>query len=890
MRFVLQGIATLFRRIRAIVMRRSVRRDLDDELSFHIEMLERDRAAVGRSPREAHFNARKQFGRTAAIREESLRTWHFATLDAIEQDAAFAFRMLRRDRMFAVVAVSTLAIAIGLATAMAAIVDGVVLRAMPVRDEGRIVMIEKRAPADASLRPFAVVDLLALQQNRGAFADAAGVQYDGAFPYPMRDGDRVRSVVGSIVSSGFFQVLGMHPAAGRLFERGDGVDGAPVVAVISYGFWKREYGGDPNVVGRTVHFIETSPTIVGVAPAGFEYPNGVELWVAMRFDRDALTSRSVRPFAIIARLDQHADIPSAQAAATSFVRAQEADYGIDEAKGQHAVVVPLRDAIVGNAKSSIIVLSVAVSLLFVLAAVNVANLFLVRATVRQQEMAMRGALGARRGRLLRQLVTESAVVAICASALGSAIAYALVRVLVRFAPEDLPRLSDVRVDARALLFSLLAGGACALVAGLLPALWIVGRESVESLRAGARAGRDSVGTRRLKNVLVASQVSLGVLLVSSALVLARKYTELATINPGYAGSRMTLVSLAVPAAMATPPTRELTFFEELAARVSNAPLIESSTPVMIEPFTGSGGWDATYSLVGQGSAEAERNPTLDMQVIAPGYFAAMGVPLLRGRDFESSDRDRSLPVAILSANAASRAWPGKEALGRRIKTGPPSGPEPWRTVVGIALDTRYRDLSRGMPMIYLPYAQDAEGALFPRYLAVRSAAAPSVIRNVVRTAAAQLDASALVVEARPFSQLMSVPLARPRLNAALVALFSLVALLLAAVGLYGTLASTVIQRTPELGIRMALGAKPAEIRKLIVASGLRVAIVGIVFGVIATIGASSILRSVVSDVPVSDPWLLVLVTAVLFATCAVACLLPGLRASRIDPMLALRNE
>ena len=890
MSLLVERLASMFRQLRALILRRAVRRELDDEMRFHVEMLERDKAAQGLSAREAHLDAQKQFGRVASLREESLGIWRFDLIDALGQDAAFALRMLRRNRLFALVAISTLAITIGFATAMAAIVDGVLLRPLPVRDESRVVMIQKHAPSDPSLRPFAVLDLLALQREHGAFADVAGVQYDGAFPYPMRDGDHVRSVVGSRVSSGFFQVLGMRPIAGRLFEKGDGAEGAPNAAVISYGFWKREYGGDPSVVGHIVHFVGSSPTIVGVAPPGFEYPNGVEIWVAMPFTRDALTSRSVRPFAILARLSQHITLPDARAAASAFVRAQEASYAPDEAKGQHAIVMTLRDALVGSARSSIVVLSAAVGLLFLLAAVNVASLFLVRATVRQQEMAMRGALGAGRGRLLRQLATESGVVTIAACVLGSAIAYALVRLFVRLAPADLPRLSDVRVDWRALLFALGAGATCALVAGLFPALWVLRRESHGSLRMGARAGRDSIGTRRLKYTLVASQISLGVVLVSAALLLARKFIELATISPGYAASRLTLVSLAVPASMATPPARLLTFYSDLAARVADAPLVESATPLMIEPFTGSGGWDATYSLVGQGAAEAAGNPTLDLQVIAPGYFKAMSVSLLRGREFSTADQGGGLPVAILSDAAASRAWPGKDVLGQRIKIGPPDGPEPWRTIVGIARDTRYRDLSVAIPMIYLPYAQDGADALLPTYLAVRSSAGPSTIRDMVKAAAAQLDASVLVLEARPFKQLMSVPLARPRLNSALVGMFSLVALLLATLGLYGTLTSSVVQRTPELGVRMALGASPSDVRILIATSGLQIAAAGIACGMIATLVAGRLFRNIMLDVPASDPWTLALVPLMLLATCAIACLFPAMRASRIDPLVAIRTD
>lgn len=866
-----------------------MRRELDDEMRFHVEMLERDRAALGMSASHARADALRQFGRRASLREESLGIWHLDLVDALVQDAVLALRMLPRNRVFAIVAILTLAIAIGLATAMATIVEGILLRPLSIPDESRVVLIEKRAPTDVSLRPFAVLDLLALEQERRTFVDVAGVQYDGAFPYPMRDGDRVRSVVGSIVSSEFFRVLGTRAAAGRLLEKRDGFDGAPVAAVISYGFWRREYGGDPHIVGRTVRFVGSSPTIVGVAPRGFEYPNGVEIWLAMRFDREALTSRSVRPFAILARLAPRTTISDAQSAAEAFVHRQETTYAPDEAKGQRPTVITLRDALVGKVKPSILVLSIAVSLLFLLAAINVANLFLVRATGRQQELAMRGAVGAPRGRLVRQLVTESGVVALCASILGAGLAFSFVRLIVLLAPVDFPRLSDVHVDALTLLFAIIAGSVCSVVTGLLPSLWILRNESFGALRIGARAGRDSVGTRRLKNALVASQLSLAVVLVAAAMLLGRSVNELATSNPGYAVSRLTLVSLAVPASLTTPPTRLLNLYNELATRVATAPGIDAVTPLMIEPFTGSGGWDATFSLTGQSSADASGNPTLDMQVIAPGYFGTMGVPLLRGREFNISDREGGLPVAILSEAAAAHAWPGKEALGRQIKIGPPEGPEPWRTTVGIAHDTRYRDLSLEIPMVYLPFSQDA-GSILPSYLAVRAKADPSTIRNIVRAAAGELDASVLVVESRPFKQLMSVPLARPRVDSTLVGVFSLVALLLAALGLYGTLSSMVGQRTPELGVRMALGAAPPQVRWLVVGAGLRLMVVGTGCGLTATLAATKLLRSALFGVSPNDPWTLTLVVLVLFVTCILACLFPALRASRIDPLGALRAD
>lgn len=888
--FLLDELARTIRWLRAFATGRKFRSELDEEMSFHLEMLERDHAATGLAQSEAHSAASKQFGRVGALREEASRVWGLDIRDALGQDFRFAFRTLRRSPGFALVAIATLAVAVGLSAAMVTVVYDVLLRPLPVRDGGRLVLIEKRASGDPSLRPFAVVDLVALSERKETFSDVAGVQYDGGFPYPMRDGDRVSMVVGSIVSSGFFRVLGVRPAAGRLFEPSDGIDGAPVAAVISYALWQRRYGGDPSVVGRFVRFIGSSPVIIGVAPRGFEYPRGVELWVAKRFDKDALTSRAVRPFAILARLNPRATIGDARLAAAEFTRAQEVSYGPDEAKGQRPLVQPLRDAIVGGARPSIVMLASAVALLFFLATLNVANILLIRTTGRAREMAIRGALGAQRNRLVRQLVTESGLLAIAATAVGSCLAFLALRLFVLLAPIDLPRLRDIRVDIATLATVLVGGIACVIVAGLIPSVAILRADKLDSIRLGSRAGGESRATRRLKNVLVISQVAMAVLLLTAAGLLTRSYAALATSDPGYEASGVTLVTLAIPRELGSSKNRLFSFYEELIARLAGARGVVSATPVMIEPFTGSGGWDATYSLPGQSSATAAINPTLDLQAVAPGYFSTLGIQLLRGRGFQEGDRDSAAPVAILSAAAAHRAWPEADPIGQRIKTGPPDGPEPWRTVVGIVRDTRYRDVTVAMPIIYIPFAQVGGVELLPSYLAIRSSSPSADLLATVRASVHDVDNSTSAVEAHSLKQLMRVPLARPRLNSALLGVFALFSLLLAALGLYGSLSEIVEQRSHEFGVRMALGAQSSDVWRAVVARGLALAVVGVAAGMVSTLGARRILHSLLYGVPPNDPQTTAFVIVVLLLICVLATLLPARRALRIDPVRALRGE
>ena len=859
-------------------------------MSFHLEMLERDNAATGLAPLDAHSAAKRQFGRVGALREDASRVWGLDILDAVGQDARFAFRMLRRSPGFALVAISTLAVAVGLSAAMATVVYDVLLSPLPVHDGAQLVLIEKHAPGDQSLRPFAVMDLVALSERKGTFDGVAGVQYDGGFPYPMRDGDRISMVVGSIVSSGFFRVLGVRPEAGRLFEPSDGLDGAPVAAVISYAFWQREYGGDASVVGHVVRFIGASPIIVGVAPRGLEYPHGVELWVAKRFDKDALTSRSVRPFALVARLNPRATIGDARLAATEFTRAQEANYGPDEAKGQRPIVQLLRDAIVGSVRPSLVALASAAALLFLLATLNVANILLIRITGRAREMAFRGALGAHRARLVRQLATESGLLAIVATLIGGILAFLSLRLFVLLAPIDLPRLRDVRVDAETFALVLLGGIGCFVVAGLFPALAILRVNIVDSIRLGARAGDENRATRRIKSVLVVTQVAMALTLVTAAGLLTRGYAALASADPGYEASGVMLVTLAIPSALASSKERLFAFYGDLIARVVGTRGIVAATPVMIEPFTGSGGWDATYSLPGQSTAAAAANPTLDLQAIAPGYFSTLGIQLLRGRGFQEGDRDSGLPVAILSAAAAHRAWPEVDAIGQRMKIGPPDGPEPWRTVVGIVRDTRYRDVTVAMPIIYIPFAQVGGDELLPTYLAVRSSSSSAAVLAALRESAHDVDNSTSAVEAHSLRQLMLVQLARPRLNSALLGVFALFALLLAALGLYGSLSEIVEQRSHEFGVRMALGAQSSDVWRAVVVRGLELVVIGIVTGLLGTLGVRRMLRSLLYGVPSDDPGTTAFVVLVLLTVCALATLLPARRALRIDPASALRGE
>ncbi len=808
-------------------------------------------------------------------------------MTALPSDLSYTLRSLRRTPEFTVTVVLTLGAAIGAVTAMFAIVLGVLLRPLPIADQDRVVLVRKEAPKDRSLRPFTHADLANFLERSGSVERTAGVQYDGAFPYVVGSGADAFSARGSLVSGEFFDVLGVRPAAGRLLDTRDAAPGAPPAIVISHGLWQRQFGGDSSVVGRTLIF-DYPHTIVGVAPPGFEYPARVEMWFPLQLTPEVAATRQYKPFSIVARLRPGASVDAVRRDAAAYVRDIEAIEPPGDTRGLRAVVLPFEDAVLGDSRTSIEILFVAVLVLLLLAWGNVTNLLLMRGSARSGELALRSALGADQADLLRPLLAEAAVLALCGAALALPLAHWALVALIAIAPPEIPRLDSIGLGPWALAWVAGLAVLTVLVAGIGPAAWSARRGN--DIRPGPREGEASRARRRVRSGLVVFQVGLAVLLTAGAAVLAVSLRRLHGAPMGFAAESVTLVKIGLPAGIYEAPDRRLEVFDQLARRVTAAPGVVGATPVILSPFTGPGGFDATFAVEGQDLRAETSNPTLNLEPVAPGYFETLGIPLVRGRGFQRMDRSGSIPVAIVSQRLARRLWADADPIGRRIKLGGLASDWPWLAVVGVAGDTRYRELEEPPLTIYIPFLQTANPNLRPTYLAVRSHRDAGAILSEVRAEAREIDAGLLVPESASVSQLRAAPLARPRLTAALAGIFAMLALGLAAVGVYGMVAVLVVQRTHEFGVRLALGAPPTSVRRLVLGQGAAHAAAGICLGLLAWLGASRTLRSVLYEVAPTDPAALTGAAALLLAAAVAASYFPARRATRVDPVQLLRSE
>jgi putative ABC transport system permease protein len=792
-------------------------------------------------------------------------------------DLRYALRGLRRAPGFGLTAILTLALGIGLATAVFTVADALLLRRLPIPDQGRLVVLWGQKPDQAFEYPLGIEDAREFARRSRSLERVAFFASFGAAPLPIREGDQISRLRRALVSGDFFDVLGARPLLGRALRAADDVSGAAPVLVLSYGAWQHRFGGDPGVLGRQVIMYDTGVpyTIVGVMPQGLDYPRGTDFWAPVGAPRFML-------FDVIGRLAPGATAADVRAELTTFFsRAEASSWGRD----LRGVVHTLPRLVLGDVRLALFAFAAAAALLLTITCINVASLLLVRGVGRVRELALRSALGAGRGQVIGQLLLENALLAVAGGALGVAVAAAAVRVFVRFAPAGLPRLDEIHVNAAALAGAIAITGVAMLLFGLVPALLTSSVEPQQALRSDARqsTGRRS---RLATEGLVGGQVALALVVLSAAGLIARSLIQLERADLALEPSHLLIGELAVRSDQYDDAAKQRAVLERLLPQLRAIPGVRGVSPVVAVPFSGSAAWDGRPAAEGQSSEEAAANPMLNMDVVTPDYFSTLGIPVLRGRGFTDADRTGAPPVVVLSQSAARHYWPDGNPIGKRLRRG---GSQPMATVVGIVPDTRYRDLREARPSIYFPLGQSTF-PFAPLALAIRTSGPPAQLVPTIRRVISETEPGVALASAAPFETYLEGPLAQPRMNALLLAVFAGAAVVLAAVGLFGAMATMVRQRTRELGVRMALGATAGDLRRMVMRHGLTIAGVGSVLGLVGALLANRLLAALLYEVTPTDPATLTTVAVLLLATALGACHLPARQAMRVDPVVALRHE
>ena len=819
-------------------------------------------------------------------------------MDRLRHDLRFALRGLLRHPGFTAVVVLTLALGIGANSAIFSVVNGVLLRPLPYDRPGEIATIWVRWPGNpqGELSQPEYWDLR--EQNRSfsrlaAYTDGSLTLTGSGEPERLRAG---------FMSADALPLLGVAPARGRTLGPDDDRPGAPVAVLLGDGLWRRRFGADPAIVGRTLTLDDHPATIIGVMPAGFQLPTdyagpGAEIWAPLQLDPSI--DRSERGWhwvSVLARLRPGVDIGAASLEVGALARRMLETYPGEYKPAFGGFAVIAADDLVGEIRPAILVLLGAVGLLLLIACANVAGLLLARAESRQREIAVRTALGAGTGSLVRQLLTESVVLALTGGLLGAVLADWGVRGLVAMAPPTLPRLDAVHTDGWVLGFTLLVSMLTGILFGLVPALQAARPDLTVALAEGGRSG-SSAGRQRFRRGLVVAQIALALMLVTSAGLLIRSFVRIRGVDPGFNPSWLLTAEVELSAVRYDTPAKIRAFYGELVHRLESLPGVRSAAAVRALPMTGRleiGDW--SFIVEGRHAnppVPADRIPA-DWQALTPGYFETLRIPVLQGRAIEEQDRSDATEVVVVNRTLARLAWPGQDPIGQRVLLGGGGVDSVWRTVVGIVGDVRHRGLTaQPRPEMYLPHAQFPAGTGTPQRtmrIVLRAAGDPNALANPVRATLAALDPAVPLVDVQTMDQAMGNWAAERRLTMILVAAFAALALTLGAVGVYGVMAHLVVQRTREIGIRIALGAVPREILGLVMRQGAWLAVAGVGIGVAGALAASRVLAGLLFQVTPTDPLTYAGTALALLGVAEIAALVPALRATRTDPVEALRSE
>jgi putative ABC transport system permease protein len=799
------------------------------------------------------------------------------------QDIRYAVRALRAAPVVSIAAIVSLLLGIGAATAVFSVVDGVLLKPFPVEDQGRLLVVWTTKP-EIDHWPFSYASYEGMRERLRTTGGVGAHPYAGTLSGVLHlDDGSTMSLPRAAVTGDWFDVLGVHARAGRLLTAADDRVGAPRVIVLSSGLAERLFGSAGGAVGRSVHVQEDTFTVVGVTPMDFDYPQTTEAWLPAVWFRDDPQVA----WDLVVRVAPGFTVDQTVADLTSALRTLPRETGpLGEITNQRIHAQSFASAVVGDVRPALLMLGSAVLLMLIVAGVNVANLLLVRGLARRRELSIRAAIGASQVRILRQFAAEAAVLAAVSAALAIPAAYFSLRAFLALAPPELPRLAQIGIDGRALAFASVAAMVATVLCGMSPALQATSMEPAEALRAPD--GSAAAGTRQywLRHGLVIAQVAIATLVLSISGLLLRSFDRMLRLNLGFAAQDVVLAEVALPPSRYSKPADLRRVMARLAEDVAGLPGVRSASGVVTPPFAGTQGVDATVFAEGQSFNESD-NPLVNYEGVDSAYFAALGLPILRGRAIDDRDRQGSELVLVVNESFARLFWLGQDAIGRRIKFGSSTATSPWRTVVGLVADTRYRDLTSLRPTIYVPYEQGIP--VSPNYLAVRTAA-PATTASAIRKVVAYGEPVATVVSVTPLPRLLAAPLARPRFQTVLVASFAILGLVLSLVGTYATLSFFVRQRRREIGIRMALGAARWNVRLLVLRHGVMIGVMGVLLGMAAALGAGRVVQPLLFGVAAGDPFVLLGTGAVLFVAIFAATLLPTRQATRTNPLLVLRSD
>ncbi|MFN7944436.1 MAG: ABC transporter permease [Blastocatellia bacterium] len=809
-------------------------------------------------------------------------------MQTLIQDLRYGLRLLAAKPGFTLVAVLSLALGIGANTAIFSLVRAVLLRPLPYYEPERLVMVWE----DASFAGFpqntpAPANYLDWKANSRTFAGMAALA-DRSFNL-TGDGEPEK-VQAYAVTADFFPLLGVRPALGRVFAPEEDRPGADQVVVLSYGLWQRRFGGDPQITGRDILLNGEKRRVIGVMPAGFQFlERYIGLWVPLALTPEDAASRGSHYLTVIGRLKPDVTVAQANADIGAVMQRIAHDYP-NEAERISAYVLPLREQLAGDLRRPLLVLQVAVALVLLIACANLANLLLARAAARSREIAIRTAMGAGRARIVRQLLTESFLLSLTGGLLGLLLAVWSFAFLQQLIPPTMALQTKLSLDGQALIFTVLVSMLTGVLFGLVPALQVSKADQNQILKqTGMQAG---AGThqRSLRSALVVAEIALSLtLLVGAGLLMQTVYQLTKQYSELRAESLLTLRTVLPPNKYRTPAQRTA-FYDQVLSRISTLPGVVSAGCTTSVPLEWKGG---TSGFVPEGHQPL---PGLSYDAnhrqISAGYLKTMNIPLRAGRYFDERDRANSQPVAIINETMARQYWPGESALGKRFKIGDPDSDVPWLTIAGIVGDLRQMGAEAPVKAeMYLPYQQAQQQPWYtPRDLVIRTTVDPNSLVAAVRHEIHQVDPDQPVSNVRTMDEIVGEETQSRRLGMTLLTVFAGLALLLATLGIFGVMSYFVIQHTPEIGVRMALGAQRRDILALVLRKGMTLALAGVGAGIIISLAVTRLMRSLLFAVSAGDPLTLAGVTLLLTSTALLACLIPALRAAKTDPMVALRNE